>query len=75
MNTHFGSAFSAGRSQAYPAGPQPTPARTHTAAPQQAAPVREGVPPPAKMAAEIDHSDGALTRRDVPRGSLINIIA
>ena len=77
MNAQFGSAFSTGRSPVHSSAQQPQPARPQNAAahlqasarpaaaPQQAAPVR----------ADLDLSDTALVRRDVPRGSLINIVA
>jgi hypothetical protein len=77
MNAQFGSAFSAGRSPVHSSVQQPHQARPQNdaatlqagarpaPAPQQAAPVR----------ADLDLSDAALVRRDIPRGSLINIVA
>lgn len=82
MNAQFGSAFSAGRSHVQSPAQQPQHARPLNAAAQlQAGPRPTAAPqhavpqPTAQVKADLDLSDAALVRRDVPRGSLINIVA
>ncbi|MEX2455180.1 MAG: hypothetical protein WD470_10780 [Rhodospirillaceae bacterium] len=42
--------------------------------PDAATPARPAAGQPATARAELDLSDSALTRRDIPRGSLVNIV-
>jgi hypothetical protein len=85
MNAQFGSAFSEGRSPVHSSAQQPQAARLQNAAahfqasarpaaaPQQAA--QQAGQQTGPVRADLDLSDTALVRRDVPRGSLINIVA
>lgn len=70
MNANFGSAFPAGRTQPYAPGQHPQ----RNAVPDAATPARPAAGQPATARAELDLSDSALTRRDIPRGSLVNIV-
>ena len=76
LGSTFGNAVHTGRPQSSPGGPQATNARAPGAgAAERSGAPREGAPRQPQIRPELDLSDSALTRRDIPRGSLINIVA
>lgn len=76
MNTNIGNTFVNGRPQPY-AGGQASARPQHNAANEQPGLSRDTATrtgTPGTHRTDLDLSDKALTRRDIPRGSIINIV-
>lgn len=76
LGNTFGNTVSTGRPQPYQGDRQATSPRTPgAAAAERAATPRDAASGQPRIRPELDLSDSALIRRDIPRGSLVNIIA